>query len=714
MMTAEVWQAQNNVYLQTATAWIRLKLELAARAVERPVEIAAPSNPRPDEAPEHRWAFFRKSAPPSSTPVKPIPLLPAGTDPTSAEALKQLEEQLAAASAVDPAPALIALANQLRMSSFERDILLLCVVMELDTRVAGLLARAHDDPSKVYPTFAVAMTLFADPAWDALSPERPLRYWRLVEIMQHAAQPLTTSALRVDERIVSFIKGLNYIDDRLTPLIVPMPRTTVDELPPSQRTVAEAVVAQLRDSVSAVAPIALLGRDRECKRYVASAVASAMDHALYRLPIQNLPPNAAELETFARLWQRETILLPIALYVDSSDMDRAAGAANIEDAAARVPRFIARTGGLILIDAVDGAPWRPETLATIEVRKPTPAEQQAAWAAALAEDAGELPALLAGQFNLNRHDIESVVVAARRADESLPLATRVWRGSLARTRPTLDRLAEKIDAKARWEQLVLPAHELSLLHQIAAQVRERATVYDTWGFRSTMNRGLGISALFAGESGTGKTMAAEVLANELELDLYRIDLSAVVSKYIGETEKNLRQVFDAAEDGGAILLFDEADALFGKRSEVKDSHDRYANIEINYLLQRIESYRGLAILATNMKGALDSAFVRRLRFIINFSYPGVADRRRIWERAFPADVPLGVLDHQRLAKLNLTGGNIHSVAVSAAFLAASARTPISMNVVLDAARAELRKLERPINEADFRLPEVANGREARA
>ena len=185
---------------------------------------------------------------------------------------------------------------------------------------------------------------------------------------------------------------------------------------------------------------------------------------------------------------------------------------------------------------------------------------------------------------------------------------RVWDACLANTRPRMDLLAQRLDPKATWDDIVLPAEVEQLLRQIAGQVAQRSTVYDAWGFRARMNRGLGISALFAGESGTGKTMAAEVLANELRLNLYRIDLSAVVSKYIGETEKNLRRLFDAAEDGGAILFFDEADALFGKRSEVKDSHDRYANIEVNYLLQRMEAYGGLAILATNMKSALDPAF----------------------------------------------------------------------------------------------------------
>ena len=199
----------------------------------------------------------------------------------------------------------------------------------------------------------------------------------------------------------------------------------------------------------------------------------------------------------------------------------------------------------------------------------------------------------------------------------------------------LDDLAQRIQPTATWDDLVLPAADKSLLREVAAQVAHRGTVYETWGFAEKIARGLGISALFAGPSGTGKTMAAEVLANELRLDLYRIDLASVVSKYIGETEKNLRRVFDAAEDSGAILFFDEADALFGKRSEVKDSHDRYANIEVSYLLQRMEAYRGLAVLATNLKSALDPAFLRRIRFVVNFPFPDAAQRAEIWRRVFP-------------------------------------------------------------------------------
>jgi SpoVK/Ycf46/Vps4 family AAA+-type ATPase len=196
-------------------------------------------------------------------------------------------------------------------------------------------------------------------------------------------------------------------------------------------------------------------------------------------------------------------------------------------------------------------------------------------------------------------------------------------------------------------------------------------------------------------------MAAEVLANELQLDLYRIDLSQVMSKYIGETEKNLRRVFDSAEGGGAILLFDEADALFGKRSEVKDSHDRYANIEVSYLLQRMESYRGLAILTTNMKNSLDPAFMRRIRFIVQFPFPEPRQRVEIWRHIFPGETPTEGLDFERLARLNVAGGSIHNIALNAAFLAAEEGDSVSMSHILRAARSEYCKMERPLTDNEI-------------
>ena len=269
-------------------------------------------------------------------------------------------------------------------------------------------------------------------------------------------------------------------------------------------------------------------------------------------------------------------------------------------------------------------------------------------------------------------------------------------------RNRLDDLAQRIEPAAHWDDLVLPEPQKATLRQIAVHVKHRLAVYDGWGFAAKGARGLGISALFAGESGTGKTMAAEVLANELHLDLYRIDLAAVVSKYIGETEKNLKRIFDAAEDSGAILLFDEADALFGKRSEVKDSHDRYANIEVSYLLQRMEAYRGLAILTTNLKNALDPAFLRRLRFVVQFPFPDARQRELIWRGIFPAATPLDGVDCAKLARLNVAGGGIRNIAMNAAFLAAEAGGPVAMPHLLQAARSEAAKRERSLSDAETR------------
>jgi SpoVK/Ycf46/Vps4 family AAA+-type ATPase len=266
----------------------------------------------------------------------------------------------------------------------------------------------------------------------------------------------------------------------------------------------------------------------------------------------------------------------------------------------------------------------------------------------------------------------------------------------------MDDLAQRIVASAAWDDLVLPDLQKLTLRQLAAQVRHRLKVYETWGFAERGRRGLGVSALFTGPSGTGKTMAAEVLARDLKLDLYRIDLSAVVSKYIGETEKNLSRVFAAAEEGGVLLLFDEADALFGKRSEVRDSHDRYANIEVGYLLQKMEAYQGLAILTTNLKSVMDPAFQRRLRFTVNFPFPDAAQREVIWSKVFPQSTPTRGLDYRRLAQLNVTGGNIRNIALNAAFLAADAGTAVAMSDLVTAAKMEAQKIERPLSDSEIR------------
>jgi SpoVK/Ycf46/Vps4 family AAA+-type ATPase len=353
-----------------------------------------------------------------------------------------------------------------------------------------------------------------------------------------------------------------------------------------------------------------------------------------------------------------------------------------------------------------GETWpTPQGSDSFDVNKPTQLEQRDVWLRTLGEGHDDEATALAAQFNLGVTAIARVVAAATADDPEQPLWNRVRARARQQTQLRIDALAQRIDTKATWDDIVLPAAEATLLRQIAAHVDGRGRVYDEWGFRERMNRGLGISALFAGASGTGKTMAAEVIANELGQSLHRIDLSSVVSKWVGETEKNLQQLFDAADDANGILFFDEADALFGKRTEVQQSQDRFANIEINFLLQRLESYRGLAILATNMKSALDPAFLRRLRFIVNFPFPGPDERKAIWARAFPERTPREELDLDRLAKLALTGGSVHNVALSAAFLAAKRETPVTMPILFEAARTEMRKIEKPVQEADFKWTE---------
>jgi SpoVK/Ycf46/Vps4 family AAA+-type ATPase len=292
-------------------------------------------------------------------------------------------------------------------------------------------------------------------------------------------------------------------------------------------------------------------------------------------------------------------------------------------------------------------------------------------------------------------------LASLRGDAGNVTAEDLWEACRQQLSAHMDQLAQKVTPCYDWDDIVVPGEVLAQLKEITAQVAHRHVVYQEWGFGKKLSRGRGMSALFAGPSGVGKTMAAEVMAHHLKLDLYRIDLAQVVSKYIGQTEKNLRAVFDAAERSGVILFFDEADALFGKRSEVKDSHDRYANIEINYLLQRMEDYRGLAILATNMKSFLDSAFMRRLRFIVDFPFPAFLQRMEIWRKAFPVAAAVGELDLHALSRLEITGGNIRNIAVNSAFLAASEGVPISMEQVMRAARREYKKIDRMIMESEF-------------
>ena len=610
-------------------------------------------------------------------------------------------------------PALESLAECLALSPFERSVLLLCAGVELDTAFAELVASIQSDPSRDRPTFGLALSVIPEAHWSALSPESPLRAWRLVEVGKGTT--LANGPLQLDERVLHHLCGVDYMDERLAGMMAPEPEP--DVLGASHRTLSERLARALLDGpTTGRTPILqLLGRDRLGKRGVAAAVCTALGLQLYRVSQGVLPSVAKELAAMATLWNREVLLGGVGLLVECDD-SVAADRGALDTAS----YLVNKVEGPLFVATRERRPVGDRPALFFDVPGADAEEQTADWNEALVELASHLDgqmapqvAALVSQFNLGGPAIRAAAVEvlaqiAARVDHLPDAPTEVadllgeslWNAARSQARPRLGELAERLRPLATWEDLVLPEAETRLLRDIATQVRHRFTVNENWGFAGKSARGLGISALFAGVSGTGKTMASEVLANELRLDLYRIDLSQVVSKYIGETEKNLRRVFDEAEEGGAILLFDEADALFGKRSEVKDSHDRYANIEIGYLLQRMEAYRGLAILTTNMKDSLDAAFLRRLRFIVHFPFPGVSERQAIWRRTFPDATPTEDLDYVRLAQLNMAGGNIRNIALHSAFLAAKTGSAVTMTHLLEAAHTESAKLQRPLSPAE--------------
>jgi hypothetical protein len=620
----------------------------------------------------------------------------------------------------DP-PAIDALAAIFQLGPFERDLLLLAAGVEMESSLGDLCGRLTGRPQRPCPTFGLALSVLADPDWNALAPWSPLRRFRLIEV--EPGHGLTAAPLHIDERILHYLAGLNRIDVRLDALL--QRPAAVEFVPEQHGELIDRVAAAAAEGGIEARGLHLYGDDPSAHESIAAEIARRLGRELYVLRPEDCPAAGAELDQFLALWSREARLLPAYLLLQWQD----------ETPNAQARALAERLPDPLLLASRD--PQKLHRLAVrMEVNKPEPAVQRDLWGIALssaaarlhssatsragngsaattqgaqAAAAGEnLPAMLdciAEQFRLSADTIAAVAnsaVAATRRYGSAGLSGRLWDQCRALSRPQLDMLAERIEPRVDWNDIVLPSAQLSVLHMLADQARNRMIVYERWGFARSGRRGLGISALFSGQSGTGKTLAAEVVANELDLDLYRIDLSAIVSKFIGETEKNLKKVFDAAEQGGVVLLFDEADALFGKRSEVKDSHDRYANIEVSYLLQRMESYQGVAILTTNARSALDKAFQRRLRFIVEFPYPGAAERQAIWQRAIPAQTPTGGLEPARLARLNVPGGSIRNIALNAAFIAAGNGSPVGMAHALEAAQLEAAKSERPIADVETR------------
>jgi SpoVK/Ycf46/Vps4 family AAA+-type ATPase len=636
------------------------------------------------------------------------------------EAIRRLEaalaEQLCVAMEVGSPLPIDILQHGFQLSSFERDVLLLCLGSQLDPAFEALYAYAQEDASRRAPTPYLAHCLFAaqreDPPLTStwLRAQAPLRRCRLIRVEPRDAG--ASASLELEERIYLYLQGSDELDPSIADLLsVP----AAAPLGPTHIGLVERLdgwlLRQLHESPRP--RLNLVGPSDSGKRAIARALCDRCSMRLFLLDLHRVA--GAERELRAAL-EREAVLGQFVLYVDaaargdepgSNDLDRAERLA--------LDNLVLRLEAPLIL--ASRKPWRADgPILVAAVERPSGPERRAVWAAALAKEpltsvAGSANPLdldrLAEQFDFGPSTVAAITARARHRallrpspDGGLRMED-LWATCREAAASALDELAQRIVPSFGWEDIVLPAPVTRQLREIGAQVKNRHRVYSEWDLANKMPRGRGISALFSGPSGTGKTMAAEVLANELGLYLYRVDLSGVVSKYIGETEKNLRRVFDAAEGSGVVLFFDEADALFGKRSEVKDSHDRYANVEIDYLLQRMEEYRGLAILATNLRSHLDSAFLRRLRFVVELPAPDAELRRQIWERSLPASAPVDELDWAALARLRITGGNIRNITVNAAFLAAERGEAIGMRHLMQAAVQEYVKEERLVSAGEF-------------
>ncbi len=724
--TGEAWQAANMAYLQEEFSRLRLllqrrvlwlrrvwKRDLAQEFQNFPGIVITDSDadqllhPAPAQSESH---FYEQDASAQAVTL--------ALEEQRVRLERAMQETMAAGS-----PAALEILHQLfQLGEFEREVLLLCLAPSVDPAFERLYGYVHDDATQKYATTGLAMQIVAPKddssglgpsLWQHFSPDAPLLRFGLLHSDATPGANRASEPLRINRRVADYLLGINHLEEQVTFLLRRV--QSQGALSEDQISIVQTLERRLRawNDREHMPLIQLTGSSPAAHKAIAYELCARCGVSLYAVDLPRLQSLGTERQSYYRLLERESLLLPCAYYLDGSELDPA----NRGDMA-NVLEFLNQVHTFAILAGREPLQCERRTI-TVRLPRSEAAAQASVWKADLAAypkeptaengngAASAFIARLVQQFRFSPQQIHRVVreaheAASLRNPEApvLELAD-LWSTARAQASCSMDGLAERIAPRRSLDDLVLPAEQLHQIQEIASQVKHRSRVYEQWGFGNKLNRGRGIAALFAGPSGTGKTMAAEVLANHLDLDLYRIDLASVISKYIGETEKNLRRVFDAAEESGAILFFDEADALFGKRSEVRDSHDRYANIEINYLLQRMEDYRGLAILATNRKSLLDHAFLRRLRFLVDFPFPSMADRVRIWQGAFPAQAEKEPLDYEFLGRLEVAGGSISNIALNAAFLAAGQGSSIHMHHVLTAARREYAKIDKLMVEGEF-------------
>jgi SpoVK/Ycf46/Vps4 family AAA+-type ATPase len=654
------------------------------------------------------------------------------------EAIRRAEESVAARVAATVAAgtrlSLFRLAELFGLVPFDIDALLVCLAPELDLKYAKLYAYLQNDVTRKKPSVDLLLGLFCRTPGERvaararLTPEAPLVSNGLLVLAADSPAEQTSllsRSARVDERILNYLLESDAPDMQLSQFAsVVEPRATLAEslLPTDLKERLARLISHGARGVSGATmgnslALLLTGEEGAGKRYTAEALCARAGLGMIVADAATLLWAQGSVEQLVTRLFREARLREAAIYVDRAEAlleggERAEAARAALLRAARVPGVVTFLGSTSASGS--GGSFDRDPLVRVALPAPGFDARRRFWNLFLARSGGETaPVLdldgLADRFAFTAGKIRRAVAeagqyASMRAEEARVVTTEdLYAAARTQSSRRLAALARKIEPLYTWDDIILPPARLEHLREVCSHALHRQRVFGEWGFNRKLSLGKGLGVLFVGQSGTGKTMAAEIIAGELRLDLYKIDLSCVVSKYIGETEKNLGRIFDEAAETNAVLFFDEADAVFGKRSEVKDSHDRYANIEVNFLLQRVEEYEGTVILASNFRKNIDEAFIRRLRFIIEFPFPDARHRRRIWRQMFPSDAPLDPdIDWDFLAeRFELTGGHIKNIALGAAFLAATEGEPVRMSHLVHATRREFQKTGRLCVRADF-------------
>lgn len=607
--------------------------------------------------------------------------------------------------------------------------LILCLAPEIDTGYETLYSYISNDVGKKRPTVNLCLTLFSDSFADRIAKRNFIAAKsRLVRNgwLHLIGDGVTTApisphtVLQLDEQLVSYLLESDVLGSRVGKFAsLAQPNTDWDSLiigePLLLRLKALSRTLSLDNDRQSATVIQLAGRVGSGRKLIASAISSDLNRPLLSLDAQGLIQSETNAVEFIEMAFAAAKLEQATLVIDNAE----AIFRNEKSTTALVALTDSLNNFQGLTFLIGETHWQMTEISqsvrklALDIPSPEHSERVRLWTSFLEQDSIPLKIeevqSLAGNFRLTGGLVKQVVASAR--DQSYfasegkaqPGLSDFQAASRWHSDQRIGDSARKIQPSYAWDDIVLPNDQESQLREICNYFSNMALVYERWGFQSKTSLGKGLNILFAGSSGTGKTMSADIMAGELGLDLYKIDLSGIVSKYIGETEKNLDRIFREAQDSNAILFFDEADALFGKRSEVKDSHDRYANIEISYLLQKMEEYQGIVILATNFRKNMDDAFVRRMHFAIEFPTPEEEDRMRIWERVFPDNAPMAKdLDLKFVAKqFKIAGGNIKNVAVTSAFLAAQESSEISMKHLMLATKREYQKMGKLLVESEF-------------